>query len=179
MEQITIGSKQFIPYLREETILQRVAALAETINKDYQDKDPLFIGILNGSFMFASDLLKKITIPCELSFIRVSSYEGIESSGAVKQVLGLQENIFNKHVVILEDIVDSGLTMEQVLAHLQERGPRSLEVATLLLKPECLERDLKLPYVGFEIPDKFVVGYGLDYDGQGRNLKDIYQLAEE
>ena len=179
MEQIIVGSKKFIPYLREEDILQRIEVLAKAINKEYQGKPLLFIGVLNGSFMFASDLLKKITVPCELSFIRVASYEGTESSGSVKQVLGLQEDIFNKHVILLEDIVDSGLTMEQVLAYLQGYKPQSLEIATLLLKPECLKRDLKLPYVGFEIPNKFVVGYGLDYDGQGRNLKDIYQLAEE
>lgn len=175
---IKVREKEFEVYLDETKIQQRIAEIGEEINEEYANKNPLFIGILNGSFMFASDLMKAVNVPSEIAFIRMASYKGMESSGAVKQVLGLQENVFGRHLILIEDIVDSGLTMEQVIKFFQERGPKSIRVATLLLKPEKLEKDLKLDYVGFEIPEKFVVGYGLDYNGHGRNLKDIYQLKE-
>lgn len=173
---IKVRDKEFEVYLDETKIQQRIAEIGEEINKEYTSKNPLFIGILNGSFMFASDLMKAVNVPSEIAFIRMASYKGMESTGAVKQVLGLQENVFGRHLILLEDIVDSGITMEQVIKFFQERGPKSIRIATLLLKPEKLEKDLKLDYVGFEIPEKFVVGYGLDYNGHGRNLKDIYQL---
>lgn len=175
---IKVREKEFEVYLDETKIQQRIAEIGEEINEEYANKNPLFIGILNGSFMFASDLMKAVNVPSEIAFIRMASYKGMESSGAVKQVLGLQENVFGRHLILIEDIVDSGLTMEQVIKFFQERGSKSIRVATLLLKPEKLEKDLKLDYVGFEIPEKFVVGYGLDYNGHGRNLKDIYQLKE-
>ncbi len=173
---IKVRDKEFEVYLNESEIQQRIAEIGDEMNEEYANKNPLFIGILNGSFMFASDLMKAVNVPSEIAFIRMASYKGMESTGAVKQVLGLQENVFGRHLVLIEDIVDSGLTMDQVIRFFQERGPKSIRVATLLLKPEKLEKDLKLDYVGFEIPEKFVVGYGLDYNGHGRNLKDIYQL---
>ena len=166
-------------FITEARIQERISELAARINEDYQGKNPLFIGILNGSFMFVSDLMKAVSIDCEVAFIRMSSYAGMESTGSVKQVLGLQDNVFGRHIVLLEDIVDSGLTMDQTVTFFEDRGPKSVEIATLLLKPESLEKKLSLKYVGFEIPQKFVVGYGLDYDGHGRNLKDIYQLQEQ
>lgn len=178
VETIKVRDKEFEVYLDETKIQQRIAEIAQDINEEYASKNPLFIGILNGSFMFASDLMKAVNVPSEIAFIRMASYKGMESTGNVKQVLGLQENVFGRHLILLEDIVDSGLTMDEVIKFFQERGPKSIRVATLLLKPEKLEKDLKLDYVGFEIPEKFVVGYGLDYNGHGRNLKDIYQLKE-
>lgn len=178
MNSITVRDKEFVSYLTEDQIQQRVKALATELTADYKDKNPLFIGVLNGSFMFVADLMKELSIECEVAFIRLSSYTGMESTGNVKQVLGLQDNVFGRHIILLEDIVDSGLTMEQTLAFFEDRGPKSVEIATLLLKPESLEKELRLKYVGFEIPEKFVVGYGLDYDGHGRNLKDIYQLKK-
>ncbi len=178
VETIKVRDKEFEVYLDETKIQQRIAEIAQDINEEYGSKNPLFIGILNGSFMFASDLMKAVTVPSEIAFIRMASYKGMESTGNVKQVLGLQENVFGRHLILIEDIVDSGLTMDEVIKFFQERGPKSIRVATLLLKPEKLEKDLKLDYVGFEIPEKFVVGYGLDYNGHGRNLKDIYQLKE-
>ena len=179
LESIKVRDKEFEVYLKDSDIQQRVATIAEEINKEYKSKNPLFIGILNGSFMFASDLMKTVNIPSEIAFIRMSSYKGMSSSGAAKQVLGLQENVFGRHLILIEDIIDTGITMAQVINFFQERGPKSIKVATLLLKPEKLEKNLKLDFVGFEIPEKFVVGYGLDYDGHGRNLKDIYQLKGE
>ncbi|WP_339694060.1 hypoxanthine phosphoribosyltransferase [uncultured Roseivirga sp.] len=176
MNTIKVRDKEFEVYLNESEIQKRIAEIGDEMNEEYANKNPLFIGILNGSFMFASDLMKAVNVPSEIAFIRMASYKGMESTGAVKQVLGLQENVFGRHLVLIEDIVDSGLTMDQVIKFFQERGPKSIRVATLLLKPEKLEKDLKLDYVGFEIPEKFVVGYGLDYNGHGRNLKDIYQL---
>lgn len=179
MESVQIKDKCFESYISERRILNRVKDIAAQINTEYEGKNPLFVGVLNGSFMFMSDLIKRISIPCEATFIRMSSYQGMESSGVVKQVLGLQENVFGRDLIIVEDIVDSGKTMQRILEFFSERGPKSMEIATLLLKPECLEQQLDLKFVGFEIPEKFVVGYGLDYDGQGRNLKDIYQLKGE
>ena len=178
MNSITVHDKEFVSFINAEKIAARVTELAAQMNTDYQGKNPLLIGVLNGSFMFVADLMKELNCDCEITFIRLSSYEGMESTGSVRQVLGLQENVFGRHVVLLEDIVDSGLTMANTVAFFEERGPKSIEIATLLVKPESLEKNLDMKYVGFEIPNKFVVGYGLDYDGHGRNLKDIYQLKE-
>jgi hypoxanthine phosphoribosyltransferase len=175
---ITVRDKEFVSYLTEDQIQQRIAELAAEIENDYKGKNPLFIGVLNGSFMFTADLMKNLSIDCEVAFIRLSSYAGMESTGSVKQVLGLQDNVFGRHIILLEDIVDSGLTMEQTVAFFEDRGPKSVEISSLLFKPDNLVKNLKLKYVGFEIPEKFVVGYGLDYNGHGRNLKDIYQLKE-
>ena len=176
LNSITIHDKEFVPFINSDEIAKRVSDLAAQVNLDYKDKNPLLIGVLNGCFMFATDLMKALDIPCEVAFIRLSSYEGLESSGTVRQVLGLQENVFGRHLILVEDIVDSGLTMAHAVAFFEERGPKSIEIASMLVNPEGLEKTPDIKYKGFEVPNGFVVGYGLDYDGRGRNLKDIYQL---
>ncbi len=175
---MTIKEKEFTKFLSREEIEKKIKSLARKINKDYQEKIPLFVAILNGSFMFAADLLKEIKIDCQISFVKVASYEEMESSGNVKQLIGLNDNIFNKDVIIIEDIIDSGRTISKIHSEFISLGSNSVEVATLLQKPKSKENKVELKYVGFEIPDKFVVGYGLDYDGLGRNTKDIFQLKE-
>jgi len=176
MAVIKVHDKSFETYLSEKTIQQRVKEMAADINRDYEGKRPLFIAILNGSFMFAADLFKHLTIPAELCFIKLASYKGMKSSGKVVTSIGLEEDIFGKEVVIVEDIVDTGKTLHRFLPKLFHQQPHSLKIATLLHKSEATEYPLKLDYIGFDIPNKFVVGYGLDYDGLGRNLKEIYQV---
>lgn len=173
-----IKDKAFEMYISQQQLAEKTKALATRINADYKDKRPLFIAILNGSFMFAADLMKEIQIESEISFVKVASYEEMESTGNVKQLIGLNENIFNKDVVIIEDIIDTGRTIVKILDEFRSLGASSVEVVSLLQKPKSSEVKEQLKYVGFEIPDKFVVGYGLDYDGLGRNLKDIYQLKD-
>lgn len=175
--KIKVKDKEFVPYLSKDKIAERVAAIGEQINQDYTDKNPLFVAVLNGSFMFASDLMKCVSVPCEITFIKLNSYHKTHSSGKVRELIGLDENIFGRNLIIIEDIVDTGLTMKHMLDELKELGPRSLEIATLLHKPDATVEELSIRYTGFEIPNKFVVGYGLDYDGQGRNLNDVYSLA--
>ena len=175
---MVVKDKEFEKFISSEEITERIKSLAATINSDYADKKPLFVAILNGSFMFAADLMKEINIPCEISFVKVASYQEMESSGNVKQLIGLNENIFKKDVIILEDIVDTGRTISKILEEFKSLGASSVEVVTLLQKPACNTSGEPLKYIGFDIPEKFVVGYGLDYDGLGRNLKDIYQLSE-
>ena len=177
MSVIKVHDKSFETYLSDEVIQQRVKELAAAINVDYAGKKPLFIAILNGSFMFASDLFKHLTIEAELCFIKLASYKGMKSSGKVVTSIGLEEDIFGKEVIIVEDIVDTGKTLHRFLPKLLHQQPRSLKIAALLHKAEATEYPLTLDYVGFNIPNKFVVGYGLDYDGLGRNLKEIYQLV--
>jgi hypoxanthine phosphoribosyltransferase len=177
MALVKVHDKSFETYLSENTILQRVKELAEAISKDYAGKRPLFIVILNGSFMFAADIFKYLTLEAELCFIKLASYKGMKSSGKVVTSIGLEEDLFGKDVIILEDIVDTGKTLHNFLPKLIHQQPKSLKIATLLHKPEATEHPLTLDYVGFQIPNKFVVGYGLDYDGLGRNLKEIYQLV--
>jgi hypoxanthine phosphoribosyltransferase len=176
MAIVKVHDKSFETYLSEEKILQRVKELAATISKDYAGRRPLFIVILNGSFMFASDIFKQLTIEAELCFIKLASYKGMKSSGKVITSIGLEEDLFGKDVIILEDIVDTGKTLHNFLPKLEHQQPKSLKIAALLHKPDATEHQLVLDYVGFQIPDKFVVGYGLDYDGLGRNFKEIYQL---
>lgn len=163
--------------MSEEEIIARITMLAEQIDRDYAGKQPLFLAVLNGSFMFASDLLKRVTIPCEISFIRLSSYQDMQSTGQVKEVLGLKEDVAHRHVIVLEDIVDTGHTVNNLLQQLKERKPASVETATLLMKPDCLQHPLEVKYVAQTIPNDFVVGYGLDYNGLGRNLRDIYKIV--
>ena len=177
MGRIKLHDKEFDIYLSEETIQQKVRDLAAAINKDYADKHPLFIAILNGSFMFAADLFKHLTIPAEISFIKLASYKGMKSSGQVITAIGLDVELHGRDVIIVEDIVDTGKTLHNFLPKLQHHQPASLRIASLLNKPEATQFPLDIAYTGFVIPDKFVVGYGLDYDGLGRNLKEIYQLA--
>ena len=176
MPVIKVHDKSFETYLSEEAILQRVKEIAAAISKDYAGRRPLFIAILNGSFMFASDLFKQLTIEAELCFIKLASYRGLKSSGNVVTSIGLEDDLFDKDVVIVEDIVDTGKTLHNFLPKLRHQQPRSLKIAALLHKSEATEYPLELNYIGFDIPNKFVVGYGLDYDGLGRNLKEIYQL---
>ncbi|HSI91229.1 MAG TPA: hypoxanthine phosphoribosyltransferase [Adhaeribacter sp.] len=177
-QTVTCLDKNFDLYLPEGEILEAIKRIAERLNADYAGKNPLFVAILNGSFMFASDLLKDITIPCEISFVKVASYENTQSTGQVIELVGLKENITGRHVVILEDIVDTGNTVLKLFNSLGTQEPASLEVATLLHKPECLKHELEVKYIGLEIPNEFVVGYGLDYNGQGRNLRHVYKIAE-
>jgi len=177
MAAIKVHDKTFETYLSEETILQRVKEMAAAINKDYAGKQPFCIAILNGSFMFASDLFKQLTVDAEICFIKLASYQGMKSSGSIVTSIGLDYDLFGKDVIIVEDIVDTGKTLNNFLPRLLHQQPRSLKIATLLHKSEATEYPLTLDYIGFDIPDKFVVGYGLDYDGLGRNLKEIYQLV--
>ncbi|MBP7557904.1 MAG: hypoxanthine phosphoribosyltransferase [Chitinophagaceae bacterium] len=178
MALITVHDKTFETYLAEGTIQHRVKELARQIDADYAGKRPLFIAILNGSFMFAADLFKYLQIEAEISFIKISSYKGMQSTGRVVTTIGLDDDLFGRDVILLEDIVDTGKTLHNFLPRLEHQQPRSLRLATLLHKPEATEFPLQLDYVGFSIPHKFVLGYGLDYDGLGRNLKEIYQLVQ-
>lgn len=171
-----INDKEFEIFITAEQIDSRVKTLGKEINEAYHDKNPLFLSVLNGSFMFSSDLMKEVNIRSEISFVKFSSYESMESTGSVQKMIGLKENLSGRHLVVIEDIVDTGNTMAYFLKLLAKEKPASVEIATLLFKPQALKHPLHLKYVGFEIPPKFVVGYGLDYDGYGRNLKDIYQL---
>lgn len=176
--QIKVHDKHFVPFLTEEQIQGRIKEMAEAISKDYADKKPLFLSILNGSFMFSADLFKYLTIDAEISFIKLASYKGIKSTGHVITAIGLDHDLIERDIVILEDIVDTGKTLTAFLPQLQHHQPTSLKIAALLHKPEAMQYPIKIDYLGFSIPNKFVVGYGLDYDGLGRNLKEIYQLAE-
>ena len=171
-----IKDKSFKILIKEEDLQARIKELAKEINKDFKDREPLFIGILNGCFMFITDIMKDIKLSSKVSFIKLASYTEMVSSGAVKELIGLNENIFKQDVIILEDIIDSGNTIASVIEAFKERGAASVTIATLLLKPEALKTEVDIKYVGFEIGNEFVVGYGLDYDGLGRNTRDIYQL---
>lgn len=176
---IKLHDKTFSTYLSEETIQQKVKEMAEALNKEYAGRRPLFIAILNGSFMFAADIFKHLTIDAEICFIKLASYKGMKSSGQVITAIGLDHDLYDREVVILEDIVDTGKTLHEFLPQLHHQQPKSFAIVTLLHKAEATQFPLTLAHVGFEIPDKFVVGYGLDYDGLGRNLKEIYQLSPQ
>ena len=177
MSSIKVHDKFFNTYLSEQTIQEKIRELADALNKDYAGKKPLFLSILNGSFMFAADIFKHLTIEAEISFIKLASYRGMRSTGKVITSIGLDQDLYNRDVVILEDIVDTGKTLHEFLPQLDHQQPKSLKIVALLHKSEATKYPLKIDYTGFIIPDKFVVGYGLDYDGLGRNLKEIYQLA--
>ncbi|VBB48214.1 Hypoxanthine phosphoribosyltransferase [uncultured Paludibacter sp.] len=176
MKIIQIKDKQFRLSIPSEEILKAVETVGNKINEDLADKDPLFICVLNGAFMFASDLMKVVNIPCEITFIKLSSYEGLYTTGTVKEVMGLNESVVGRTVVVVEDIVDTGITMEKIIGSLQAKGAKEIYVATFLQKPEALQKDVKLDYIAMKIPNEFILGYGLDYDGYGRNLKDIYTV---
>jgi hypoxanthine phosphoribosyltransferase len=179
MPVVKVHDKSFDTYLSEETILNRIKEMAGVINKDYAGKRPFFIAILNGSFMFASDLFKQLNIDAEICFIKLASYKGTKSTGNVITSIGLDEPLQNRHVVIIEDIVDTGKTLYEFLPQLKNQQPASLKIAALLHKPDALKHPLTINYLGFSVPNKFLLGYGLDYDGLGRNLKEIYQLVED
>jgi len=164
--------------MEESVILHRIKELAEDIDRDYAGKRPLFIAILNGSFMFASDLFKCLSLEAEICFIKLASYKGTKSTGQVITAIGLDTEIVGRHVIVLEDIIDTGKTMSEFLPQLQNQQPASLKLAALLHKPEATKYSVNIDYIGFTVPDKFLLGYGLDYDGLGRNIREIYQLEQ-
>ena len=179
MKQVKIHEKNFQLFIPYEKIRATVEKMAESMNNDLAGKNPLFICILNGSFMFAAELFKKIKlIETEISFVKLASYSGDQTTGNVKQLIGLNENIEGRTVVVLEDIVDTGITIENIQNQLDKLNPKEVRIATLLLKPDALQKDVRLDYVGMDIPNDFIIGYGLDYDGYGRNLTDIYTLIK-
>lgn len=177
MTNIQIKDKQFALSIPEEQIQKAVKEVGLAINRDLAGTNPLFICVLNGAFMFAGDLMKTINIPCEITFVKLSSYEGLYTSGSVKEIIGLNESVVGRNVVVVEDIVDTGITMERILNSLKAKGASDIHVATFLQKPDALQRDIQVDYVAMKIPNDFIVGYGLDYDGYGRNLKDIYTVV--
>lgn len=178
MDKIKILDKEFRISITSGKIQESVERMADQMNKDLQDKNVIFLGILNGAFMFVSDLIRRIKIDCEVSFLKLATYEGSHSTGSVKRLIGLDEDILNKTVVVLEDVIDTGFTIENILKQLTGYEPAQIKVATLFFKPNRFGKE-KLPdYIGIEIPDDFIVGYGLDYKGFGRNLKDIYALTD-
>jgi len=178
MSSIKVHDKTFVPYLSEAEILEKVYELAQVLSTDYDGKRPLFISILNGSFMFSSDLFKRLNIEAEICFIKLASYKGTKSSGQVITAIGLDIDVTGRNIVILEDIIDTGKTMNQFLPQVYNQQPASLKIAVLLHKPEASVFPLTIDYTCFTIPNKFVLGYGLDYDGLGRNLPELYQLQE-
>ena len=178
MDTIQIKDKRFRTFITENEILKQVARVADEINRDLADENPLFVSVLNGSFMFTSDLMKHLNMPCELSFVKLASYEGTSSTGKVKELVGLNNDITGRTVVIVEDIVDTGFTMERLIETLRQGNPKDIRIATLLVKPDKLQVKLDIHYVAMNIPNDFIVGYGLDYDGLGRNYRDIYTVVE-
>ena len=178
MHPIKVHDQYFKPYLREAQIHERISAMGQSISKEYQNNRPLFIAILNGAFMFASDLFKEVSIEAEISFIKLASYKGVKSTGQVITAIGLDEQIEGRHVIVLEDIIDTGKTLSAFLPQLLQQRPASLKVAALLHKPEATVHPVQIDYLGFTVPHIFLLGYGLDYDGLGRNLREIYQLTD-
>jgi hypoxanthine phosphoribosyltransferase len=177
MNKIRVKDKEFDLFISAKTINETITRIADQLNTDLKGKDPLFLVILNGAFMFAGDLIKKITIDCEVSFVKLSSYSGTRSTAVVKELIGLNEVLKHRTVVVLEDIIDTGVTMELMISKLNEMEAMDVKIVTFLFKPEALTKDFKIDYVGIEIPNKFIVGYGLDYNGFGRNLPDIYKIV--
>ena len=176
MSSIKVHDKEFFSYITSQEIEEQVARIAAEINRDYKGKKPLFIAILNGAFIFAADLFKHLTVEAEICFIKLASYKGVKSTGKVITAIGLDIDLYSREVIIVEDIVDTGKTLSQFLPQLEHHHPASLKIASLLHKPEAMIHPIKIDYLGFTIPNKFVIGYGLDYDGLGRNIKEIYQL---
>lgn len=179
MSRIKLIDKVFETSITEAEIQERVKAVADRINKDMADKNPILLAVLNGSFMFAADLMRMLTIPCEISFVKLASYQGTTSTGTIKEVIGINEDLSGRTVIIVEDIVESGLTIKRMIETIGTRAPESIHICTLLIKPERLTVPLNVEYAAIEIPNDFIVGYGLDYNQQGRNLRDIYTLVEE
>ncbi len=178
-KQVTYNGLTFVPYITNEQIQARIKELAKNIESHCNGKRPLFICVLNGAFPFAADLFREVDLDAEISFIRLKSYEGMGSTGVVKEVIGLSEDIEGRTIIVIEDIVDTGTTITNLIKTLKEKNPAEIKVATLLFKPESLKCDIKPDYVGFEIPSKFIIGFGLDLDGLARNLPDIYVLNED
>jgi hypoxanthine phosphoribosyltransferase len=178
MDTIQILDKKFALSIEEEVIQKAVRDVANRINEELADLNPLFICVLNGAFMFAGDLMKTINFPCEITFVKLSSYEGLTTTGSVKEVIGLSESVVGRNVVVVEDIVDTGHTMEKIILSLKAKGANSIRIATFLQKPDALQKDIHVDYVAMSIPNDFIVGYGLDYNGYGRNLKEIYTVTD-
>lgn len=179
MSIVKIKDLTFKTFIPESEIQQRVKAVAEKINKDLDGKNPLLLAVLNGSFVFAADLIRNITIPCEISFVKLASYQGTTSTGKIKEVIGLNEDLTGRTVVIVEDIIDTGFTMKRMIETLGTRHPESIHICSLLVKPDKLQVPLDIEYAAIEIPNDFIVGYGLDYDQQGRQLRDIYTIVDK
>ena len=173
---IQIHDLYFTPFITEEDIMEKVAEMGRKLKQKYAGRNPLFLGVLNGAYIFAADLVRACDFNCEISFIKLSSYSGTQSTENLATLIGLAEPVEDRHVIIVEDIIDTGQTLNKFIPELMAMGPKSVEVAALLVKPEAMEYEVDIHYQGFEIPPAFVVGYGLDYDGLGRNLRDIYQL---
>lgn len=178
MQTIQVKDKQFAVSIPEAQVKEQVKRVANEISRDYAGREPVFLAVLNGSFIFAADLLREVTLPCEISFVKLASYQGVSSTGEIREVIGLNTDITGRPVIIVEDIVDTGLTMAHMLDTLRKQNPESIDVCTLLLKPDKLQVKLDIRYCAMRIPNDFIVGYGLDYDGFGRNTKDIYSLVE-
>ena len=178
MSIVKIKDKTFKTSITEEEIKKQVKAVAQQISKDMEGKNPLFLAVLNGSFIFAADLMREMTIPCEISFVKLASYQGTTSTGKIKEVIGINEDLSGRTVAIVEDIVESGQTMKRMIESLGTRNPASVHICSLFFKPEKLQTELNIDYVAFRIPDDFIVGYGLDYDQQGRELRDVYTIVE-
>ena len=178
MNIVKIKDKTFKTFIPEEKILESIKVIADRINEDMKDKNPLFMAVLNGSFIFAADLMRMLTIPCQISFVKLASYQGTTSTGKITEVFGVNEDLSGRTIVIVEDIVDTGLTMKRMIESLGTRNPESVHICTLLLKPDKLQVDLDIEYAAMEIPNDFIVGYGLDYDQEGRGLRDIYTIVE-
>ena len=177
-QHIRVHDLVFRPFLTEKDILNRVQEIGTQIATQFADKNPLFVSVLNGAFIFMADLMRACPIPCEVNFVRLNSYDGVSSTGAVQTVLGMNQNIEGRHIIIVEDIIDTGNTMKDFIETINIQRPASVTLVTLLLKPDAVQHPISIDYTGFEIPNKFVVGYGLDYNEQGRNIRDIYQLLE-
>ncbi len=177
MKEILILDKKFRELITEKDIQKRIGELAEQVNKDLSGKEVVFLGILNGAFLFAADLFRRVDFPARISFVKLASYEGTSSSGSIKELIGWNEDIKNKTIVIVEDIVDTGNTLERIVGELVIRKAFEVKIAAMLYKPDAYTKDIPLDYIGFEIPNDFVVGYGLDYDGFGRNLPSVYALV--
>ena len=178
MNSVKINDRSFRVSITETEIKNRIKSLAAEISADMEGKNPLFLAVLNGSFIFAADLIREMTIPCEISFVKLASYQGTTSTGKIQEVIGINENLTGRTVIIVEDIVESGQTMKRMIESLGTRNPASVQICTLFFKPDKLKEDLTLDYVAFRIPDDFIVGYGLDYDQAGRGLKDVYSIIE-
>lgn len=179
MDKVKVRDKEFSLFLTAEDIDKGVEQVAEMINVDMEGRDPLFLCVLNGAFIFASDLLKKVKVDCEISFVKLSSYVGTKTTNTVRELIGLDQKLEGRTVVVVEDIIDTGITMSYTLDKLRKLGASDVRIATLLFKPEAFKKDYAIDYVGIVIPNEFIVGYGLDYDGHGRNLPDIYKIIED
>jgi hypoxanthine phosphoribosyltransferase len=177
MKEVQILNKRFTEFIPEHSIQEKIIEMAARINNDFSGKEVIFVGILNGAFMFASDLFKKIDLKAQITFIKLASYTGTSSSGAIKELIGWNDDLKNKSVIIVEDIVDTGVTLEHTINNLIIRNVKEIKVAALLLKPASFKKQIHIDYVGFKIPNDFVVGYGLDYDGFGRNLPAVYKIV--